>query len=541
MTPSRSRRFRAAPLLVSLGLVAAACGGDDSGGSADTVVSTTSNVEEPGGDSIDADTTRRLRMIGTNGVQQLDPVTGQLTCENEQLKWVYDSLIRRAPSGELTPGLAESWESPDPLTFVLHLREGVTFQDGTPFNADAVVQHLERSKTVPTSSLIDALSPIDAIEATDDHTVTLRLNAPRAGSLPSLFTDRAGMVPSPTAVAAAGETYGATSAIGAGPYRYDGHTPSEDFHVSAWDGYWDAANRYLAGIDMLGSASEFQTQRIMDGEVDYAGMKDVQLPEAEQAKESGGIDFKLSPTAQYAEIFINWTVEPFDDLQVRQALEHAIDRDLLAESLTGGSATPVRSPLPTDSWAHDASVDALYPYDPAKARELLAAAGYPDGVTVTVGQIDNPYYSRLAQAVQDMAKESGFTFEFETVTGAEISNRLYQLQDLPVAVAAAVAEGDPGVALERKFSSTGFYNPAGTTAEGVDELLAEGASSVDPAVRATAYQEAERLIMEQALSVPLFQNGGLVAYVDELQGIEKGYTTCALGDFVSAPVYFERE
>ena len=198
------------------------------------------------------------------------------------------------------------------------------------------------------------------------------------------------------------------------------------------------------------------------------------------------------------------------------------------------------SPLPTTSWAHDTDVDSLYSYDPAKAKELLTEAGYPDGITVTVGQIDNPYYTRLSQAIQDMVKDSGFTFNLESVTGAEINNRLYQLKDLPVAITAFRGTADPGLTLEAKFSSKGGSNPAGTTADGVDDLLAQGASSVDQDVRAKAYQQAEQLIMEDALSVPIFHNGGLVAFVPELKGVEKGYTTCQFGDFVSASVYFEK-
>lgn len=556
MSPRSMWRGRAVSALLCLGMVMAACGGDDSGsdettastaassdtsgagtettGSADTTASSTDSM------AVDADTTRRLRLIGTNGVQQMDPVTGVVPCEAEMLRWVYDTLIRQTPDGELVPGLAESWESPDPMSFVLHLRQGVTFQDGTPFNADAVKQHIERSKNLATSAISGQLASVASIDTPDDHTVVLHLSAARAGILPSVFTDRAGMVPSPTAVAAAGETYGATGAIGAGPYAYDGHTPAEDMHVSTWDGYWDAAHRHLAGIDMIGAADEFQTQRIADGEVDYAAMKDVQLPEAEQAKDAGSVEFNLSPTTQYAEIYVNWTVAPFDNILVRQALEHALDRDLLAESLTEESATPAVSPLSTTSWAHDTSVESLYPYDPVKAKELLAEAGYPDGVTVTVGQIDNPYYARLSQAVQDMVKEAGFTFELQTVTGAEINNRLYQLKDLPIAITAFRGTSDPGLTLEQKFASTGNSNPAATTAEGIDELLAEGAASVDQDVRAEAYRQVEQLVMENALSIPIFHNGGLVAYVPELAGVEKGYTTCQFGDFVSAEVYFEK-
>lgn len=567
------RGIRAAgALAATLALVLAACGGDDDDttGATSAPVETTASTEggaaatdppateggspatTPGTEAgapttaaapsdVNADTTRRLRLIGTNGVQHMDPVTSVVPCEAEMLRWVYDTLIRALPDGSLAPGLAESWESPDDQTFVLHLRQGVQFQDGTPFDAAAVKAHFERAQTAPESALVDALSAIESIETPDDHTVVLTLSEPRAGVLPAVLTDRAGMVPSPAAVEAAGDTYGANGGVGAGPYKYDSHTPAEDMHVSAWDGYWDQQHRYLAGIDMLGAGEEFQVERIASGEIDYAAMKDTDLPSAVAGEEAGTVSYELSPTTQYAEIYINWSVAPFDDLRVRQALEHAIDRELLAQALTEGSGTPASSPLPVDSWAHDAAVEDLYPYDPAKAKELLAEAGYPDGVDVTVGQIDNPYYLRLAQAVQDMVKESGFNFTLESVTGAEINNRLYQLKDLPVAITAFRGVADPGLTLEQKFTSYGNSNPAAMTVEGVDELIAEGAATVDQDARAEAYREVERLIMENALSVPLYHNGGLVAFVPEFQGVERGYTTCQFGDFVVTPVWFEQQ
>lgn len=527
-----STRDRLAALLLALGLLAGACGGDDSSTSSDATDG------DPSG-AVDADEARRLRLIGTQGPQHMDPVTGVFPCEAENLRWIYDSLIRETPDGELVPGLAESWESPDPNTFVLHLREDVQFQDGTPFNAEAVKAHLERGQNDPASTIQDVLAPIESITTPDELTVELHLSEPQVGLLPVAFTWRAGMIESPTAYEEAGETYGADEAVGAGPYQYDSHTPSEDMHVTAWDGYWDAENRHLAGIDLLGSAEEFQIERLRSGEVDYAAIKDTQLPEAEAAQEAGDIEFRLSPTDQYAEIYVNWSVPPFDQLEVRQALNHALDRELLVEALTGNSATVAWSPLSETNWAHDSAVDEMYPYDPERARELLAEAGYPDGVSVTVGMIDHQYYRRMAEAVQDMVQESGFDFELEPVTGAEINNRLYETKDLPVAITAFSGASDPGITLTNKFSSGGNSNPAGTTADGIDELLAEGAASIEPEERAEAYQQAEALVMENALSIPLFHNGGIAVFTPDLQGVDRGYTTCLQGNFVSVPVYFE--
>lgn len=551
----RTRKsYRLVVVAAVAALAATACGGGETSSDDETETGTqaagedteteTDGGEDGGSESeggIDADTSRRLALIGTQGPQHMDPATGVFPCEVEMLRWVYDTLIRQTPDGELVPGLAESWEAPDESTFVLHLRQGVEFQDGTPFNAEAVAAHIEDGKNNPASTIADVLADVESVETPDEHTVVLNLSAPRVGILPSVFTERAGMIPSPTAKEAGGESYGSTEAVGAGPYTYDNHTPSEDLHVSRWDGFWDAEHTYLAGIDMLGSAEEFQVQRIQDGEVQYAAMKDAQLQEAKDGQSNGGIDYALSPTDQYAEIYVNWEVAPFDDLRVRQALQHALDRELLVESLSEGSGTVAWSPLRADSWAHNPEVDGMYPYDPERAQELLAEAGYPDGLDLTVGMIEHPYYTRMAQAIQDMVKESGFNFELESVTGAEINNRLYELKDLPIAITAFRGSADPGVTLENKFSSTGNSNPAGTTADGVDELLAEGAATADQAERAAAYMEAEKLIMENALSVPVYHNGGLVAFSDDVMGVEKGYTTCQFGDFVSTPIWFAKE
>lgn len=545
-----SRRIHWATLGLVAVVLMSACGGatdtgqvrgnenstpDDTGGS-DTASTPPGDAANPR----NADTSRRLKALGTQGPQHLDPATGVFPCEIESLRWVYDSLIRMLPDGSLVPGLATSWESPEPRTFVLHLREGVQFQDGTEFNATAVKVHLERGKSHPESTIVDVLGDIQSIDTPDDHTVVLNLSAARAGILPQVFTERAGMIPSPAAVADSGDTYGGDGGVGAGPYAYDRHTPSEDFHVSSWDGYWDAENRLLAGIDLIGDAQEFQIQRIRDGSADYVGMKDAQLAEAKAAKGEGGIDYRITPTTQYAEIFIDWAVEPFDDVRVRQALNHALDRELLVEALTEGSGAVAWSPLPANSWAHLSDIEELYPFDPARARELLAEAGYPDGLTVTMGMIERPYYTRYAQAIQDMVRESGFRVELESVSPSEINNRIYQIKDLPVAITAFRGAADPGVTLEQKFGSDGNSNPAGTTVEGIDDLLAQGAAAVDQEERAVHYQEVERLVMENALSIPVFHNGGLSAFHEELKGVERGYTTCELGNFVAAPKWFEK-
>ncbi len=488
------------------------------------------------------DTTRRLRLVSVNGPIQMDPVTGAVTCEVEMLRWIYDTLIRLTPDGKLVPGLAESWKR-DGKSFVLNLRKDVKFQDGTKFNAAAVKAHLERAKTHPKSVLATSLKAVSSIETPDQYTVKLILSEGRAGVLPILFTDRAGMVPSPAAVAKAGATYGATSAVGAGPYKYDKHIPAVDFHVSTWKGYWDTEHRHLAGIDHLGTATELQVQRIQSGDVDYAGLREIQLPEtiAGKSQSPKKLDFRVSPTDQFAEIYLNWNVAPFNNVLVRQALMYSLDRKTLASVLTADSAIAAFSPLTKVSWAHDAkAVDSLYKYDPVKAKALLAQAGFPNGITVDVGMIQNTYYVALAEAVQAMVKASGFTFNLKSVTPSDINNRLYTLKNLPVAITAYRGSPDPGLTLEAKFSAKGSANAAGTAVPGVDTLLIKSAGAVDMNLRAKWLKEAELIVMQGAYSIPIYHNAGLIAFNPKLVGVVKGYTTCQLGDFVSAEVYFKK-
>jgi peptide/nickel transport system substrate-binding protein len=547
--------------------VATACGGDDDddgGTAADAPASDTGSTDSgasestgdggstgttsvgsegsasttPGGEvPADADLDATLRLVGANAPQQMDPVRETSNCSESMLGLIYDRLIRVTPDAQLVPGLAASWSSPDPTTFELVLQEGVTFQDGTPFDADAVVQHLTRARDLADSVLAGNLAAVETIEAVDDLTVRLTLNAERAGVLPYVLSGRTGMVPSPTALGEAGDAYGSDNAVGAGPYRYVENTPNDYMRLERWEGYWQPESQLLAGVEHNGFNPTFQVERLTSGELNYVTIFDNQFPDVEGAAESGSLEYQVTPAPQYGELFVNIGRAPFDDVRVRQALNHAIDRDLIAEIVTGGSGTAAWGPLPEYSSAHNADVEGMYPYDPERARELLAEAGFADGITIRTAFVGNPYYQVSAEALQVMLADAGITLELESVPPAEINNAIYVRQDFDAAVTAFLAPDDPGLALELKFGSTGNNNPSQVATEGLDELLAEGAATTDPDERAAIYQEAEMLVMEQALSVPLYRNAGVAGYAPEVRNVPRGYTTCQLGDFITPPVY----
>lgn len=526
--------------LLAMVLVAASCGDDGDGAAGDDTTGTTdagsTETTAPAGDA-EPDREAFLRLVSSIAPQQFDPLTGSFPCDVASLQLVYDSLVREEPDGTFAPGLAASWSTPDDTTFEITLQEGVTFQDGSPFDAEAVAAHFDRALTSPLSSVREQLAFIENVEVVDDLTVRLELSEPRVGVLPALLTGRAGMVASPSAVEEAGEQYGSDGAVGAGPYRYAQHTPGESYRVEAWDGYWNPDLQLLGGVEHSGISEQFQIDRIESGDLDYAALNDNLLPDVEAAAEEGTLDYVLDPTTQFMQVFVNFGVEPFDDVRVRRALNHAIDREAVNQALTEGAGTVAWGPLPPNSWGHNPEVADMYPYDPERAQELLAEAGHEDGLSFTAGVIEIPLYQRAAEVLQDMLADSDIDVTLEPVTGAEINDRLYVSKDLSAAFTAFNTPSDPGLALEAKYSSGGANNPAGTTVEGLDELLAEGAATTDRDERAEIYREAELIVMEHALEVPVYHFAGLVASAPEVRNVVKGYTACQGGNYLSPPVF----
>jgi len=522
------RRRGALAVGLSMSFLVAACGGDDvsSGGKPTTTTD-------------DYDTSAVLRMPLPTP-QLLDPVRAVNPCDVNILATVYDTLVRVDPDGSLVPGIAESWEAPDPNTFVLKLRDGVKFSDGSALDAEAVKASIERGKTHPESVLATALEPITAIEATDPTTVTLKLSEAKVGLMPALFQGRAGMVPSPAAVAAAGDAFGTTaeSVVGAGPYKMVTFQSKGDYEGVAWDGYWDAEHRLLGGVKLTntqGATAGYGPfiNRLAQGEFDALSMKEADI---EVARAQPDIEVMTGPSELMMHMMINPSKAPFDKLEVRQAVQHAIDRSALNEAIALGLGIPAEGPLPPTSWAYSDGVEGKYPYDVDKAKELLAKAGHPDGISFEAVTPDTSLYVQLATALQDMLKKAGIDMKLRTVPGQEINTELYVKKSTPAGISAWSQASDPGEFFAVKYATGGPNNAAGTAVAGLDELLEQGASTTDQDARAKAYREAQELIMDQAVEVPIYFAPAVTLHSKKVQGIAKAYSTCTNANFLNPSI-----
>jgi ABC-type transport system substrate-binding protein len=336
---------------------------------------------------------------------------------------IFDTLVEFKPgTTEVQPALAESWEiSDNGLEFTFNLRPGVTFHDGTDFNADAVKFSFDRQRLEDHPYYdhgpwkyfggMGMGSIIDDIVVVDDLTVKFVLTAPEAPFVANLAMDFAAIV-SPAAVALYDEEF-SSNPVGTGPFKLVSWTKDDSIVLEANKDYWgegpyldrlilrvipDATARYLA---------------LKNGEVDV-----IDFPSAEDLElmdEDPNIELIQQPGLNVGYIAMNVNKEPFGDVRVRQAMNYAINREEIIEGVYGSAGQVANNPIPPTIWSYNDDIEP-YPYDPEKARELLAEAGYPNGFStdlwaMPVARPYNPNARRIAEIVQAQLAEIGVDIE----------------------------------------------------------------------------------------------------------------------------------
>jgi peptide/nickel transport system substrate-binding protein len=536
--------LRAGAVLAAIGMVAAGCSSSKKSSAAPTAAAgaataTTSPAGSGSGSApANADTSYVLKSTA-EAIHNLDPVHDIDVCNVNSLANIYDMLVRTTQVGKLVPGVAASWSSPDPSTFTMKLQPNVKFQDGTPYDSQAVATAIKRDQSDPTSTLKAATAPIASIDTPDATTVTLHLSKPVAGNMPGIFAGLAGLIPSPTEVAKEGASYGATNAVGAGPYKVSNFVANNSLSMTKWQGYWDPNSQLFGGINFIDMGATTDTLRpaeIQQGTLDVSAIKDSEI---NLVQGKAGVSYKASPSEQYAEIFVNFGVAPFNNVLVRQALEYAVNRQALVTALTGGLDKVAWQPIPPQDPGYDPSLDNLYPYNPAKAKQLLAQAGFPNGLKISVGEIAFDYYQRLSEAVQQMLNSAGFQVTLVPFAATAVTQTLYQQKKFDIAVTAFLASSPgPGPILSTPFAVDGAYNISGTATPGVDPLLAAAAATTDPAAQAKLYQQVSKIVVDQALNIPLYYNSGVAIYGPKIQNVAAGQTTCAQANFLKTPLVY---
>jgi peptide/nickel transport system substrate-binding protein len=497
---------------VLLALVAAACGGDGDEGTEGAAGTEAEQEEAVDADEVDRDAVLRFGAPYFGETANFDPHRVATAVANVYLFPVYDRLVHLDPDASPIPGLATDWTfEEDGTVLTMELREGVTFHDGTPFDAEAVQANIERGQTLEGSTVQAELAVIEEVEVVDTHEVRLHLTAPST-SLPLVLSDRAGAMISP---AAHGNEDLSFAPVGSGMYEVTDYVPGGQAVYSRYEGYWDpdaALLRELVLINLQDAPARLNALRA--GEIDATELDVVNAEEAE----GSGLSITAEPGLVYMNLYLNRTRSAFADVRVRRALNHALDRQAFVDFLAFGYGEVASQPFPEGYIAHNPEAEGLYPYDPDRARELLAEAGLGDGFTfeAVIPPIDS--YVQHAEAIQAQLLEVGIRMEL--TQHPDINQAFFVEQARDAMVSIWTGRPDPQMTVNLLYTSSGFSNAGRHSTPEVEELQAEALATTDPDERMELLQALSLQIMEDALAVPIYFPEQVVAFKPEVVGLQ---------------------
>ncbi len=312
-----------------------------------------------------------IDIVGDPGT--LHPMKDGGIADNYVSELIRDRLVCSGQDGDIVPCLATSWDTPDPMTFIFHLRKGVKFSNGAPFTAADAQYTYDQIALGKESDFNGAEGPIKGTKIIDDYTFEVDLSRPDPYFLEfmSLNSDM-GIIPQGW-LAQCGKTCD-TTVVGTGPFTVKEWVKGDHLTLQRNPNYWDSPRPYLDQITFKVTPDpEAQVLQLKAGATDI--LFQVPFKDLQTLSQTPGVTVGKHGSGSLTEIIWNNRVAPFDKLQVRQALAYAIDRNQIGEVAMYGNADPMGDLLPPFHWGHDAAYPAAT-YDPNKAKALLAQAGY---------------------------------------------------------------------------------------------------------------------------------------------------------------------
>lgn len=448
------------------------------------------------------------------------------------------ALVALDPDGNYVPYLAEKWTvSDDGLTYDFTLKDGITFNDGTPLTAADYAWTFQRllDPEAPAMGAKSLLGPLASAEAVDDSTLRLTLAAPHAPFLFSLCISGFYQPLSQAAVEAGGDDYG-RNPVGVGPYKLKEWKTGEKITLERNPDYnWGPAYAhegpyYIQEIEFRFIAEESTAMAGLEtGEIDYAKVPADQLDQIANTGKFQIYESLVPGLSPY--LLLNNSKPPFDDLKVRQALNLAVDRDVLVSVVAQGKAVAQYGPMSSSTFGYWSGIEELgYHFDQERAKTLLAEAGYTlnaDGVLekdgqplvlpILVSSEGGETFVRTAEVLKEQYKAVGIQVEIEQVETATLmtdlatGNYTISMQDLNYPEADLLF-------LMYHSSMIGYVNMGFVNNPDLDAVLMQTRLATDPAARQEALTQAQKMITENAYVVPLFARKQFQAVANKVKG-----------------------
>ncbi len=436
-------------------------------------------------------------------------------CDN-----IYETLVTyREESTAVKPQLARSWESSeDGLTWIFHLRTDVRFHDGTFFNAAAMLFSLGRQyfKDHPYHQVegtykywkdmgMDAI--VAGLEAPDDSTFVIRLNQPNAPFLSNLAMNFAAAV-SPAAVRRYGDDF-FKNPVGTGPFRFVEWRKDERIVLACNDDYWGAGPQLDQLIFKPIQDASVRFLELRTGAIH--GLDNLSPEFIDEIRENPDLNLLTQAGMNVGYLAMNMDKKPFDNLMVRLALNHAIDKQSLVDNFYQGLAAPAKNPIPPTLWGYDEAIEP-YPYNPEKARALLAEAGYPEGFstelwTMPVPRPYMPQPDKIAQAIQADLEKVGIRARIVQWEWGTYLDKVFNGEHAMALLGWTGDNGDPDNFLYVLLDKTAAIKPAQNIAfyrsDELHEILVRARRTSNQGERIRLYSAAQQIIHRDAPWVPL--------------------------------------
>lgn len=455
----------------------------------------------------------------------LDPANAESNPSEAVNRMMYENLARFDEKLKIVPGLSTKWEqSKDGLTWTFFLRKGVKFHDGTPFNAEAAKVFIERMIGPEKPSRAGLYTPfVNSVEVVDDYTVKIRLKTPFAFFLNNLAHSASGII-SPTAL----KTYGkdiSRRAVGTGPFKFVEWIHGDHLTMVRNDDYW-GGKPYLDKI-IVKTVKEDSARVMMLQSGDAQLIVRIPSEDVPRLEKDPNIKLDSTETLRVLYIAINCFKKPFTDVRVRQALNYAVDKEAIVKSLYQGRAlvsAGIVPPLATGYFPVQG-----YPYDPEKAKKLLAEAGYPNGFKAKLWSPQGRYPKdfEMAQAIQQQLKKVGVDCTLDTMEWAaylaatrkapeENESELFLLGWAPSTAEARW--------ILYPLYTTGEWVPKGNNRsfysnKEFDELVNKFTLATSKAERDKSLKAAQELLVKEAPSIFVLVTKETIGYSKKLKGV----------------------
>ncbi|WP_181779172.1 ABC transporter substrate-binding protein [Pseudonocardia pini] len=489
-----------------LGLVAAAaltvlaaCGGGTTGADAGP---------DPNG------TIRVGTFLDLIGGTNFDPTRSATVSDQEYLQLVYGTLLRRYADGRYEPWMAESVEITDPRTLTVRLRAGLTFSDGSPFDANAVRAGLLRNRDQATertkAGQNQLFRQLQDVAVTGPLALTLTIGAPVANDFRQVLAGRESMIVSPAADPGTLNT----APVGAGPFTLESFVPQQEILLARNRAYFDPDHYRLGKVQLVHTPNgPGRSNVLLSGDVDL--VQPLSVADVTRFESAPYRTLKSIKDFGYTYFVMCTTKPPFDDLRIRQALQLGIDRNGVNQLLYAGQGQPAYGLWPADSPNYNPAVEQVVRFDPDRARQLVAESGL-GGTPIELYWPTNVNLERLAEIVRVQLADIGLTIDVKPT------------RDI---VAEFSAPQKPGAELLpgsrtgmdkylRSLAPGAVQNLCGADQRGlVADVLAVGGAP-DDAAAAAGYRDLELKIAQQAVLVPIAYEPEYVVWNEERLGGE---------------------